>query len=317
MTWQQNNIQINYAQGGPMSFIEENRRAWAKVAPSREVLEERSLILAEMEIMRRRAAAAEHRPGPYLRGFKKRADRILSSQRVFFEHAEEVRQSPAETQEKLLDLLAVYADDVLLEVGKATKAIDGWVDRERGFPGREKDRKEMERIGDQLEGIGDSVRNEMSKLSAWVSLRIEEVRSRPSEKGTEEMPVPMTADGAMAEMERLSDALDEAKAKTKKEVGYEKSTAKMSGVAGGSLALFATLLATSSASGLLFGLAMTLCIVGTIFFGLALVGALDKAGQKEEQWGAMIEVWEKDLAKATSEWLKTEGIYDFSNPEMP
>lgn len=307
---------MNYPKGGPLSFVEENRRAWAKVASSREVLEERSRIQAEMEIMRRREAA-EHRPGPYLRGVKKRADRILSSQRVFFEQAEEVRQAPAGTQEELLYLLAVYADDVLLEVGKATKAIDGWIDRERGFPGREEDRKEMERVGDQLEDIGDSIRNEMSKLSAWVSLRIEESRNRPSEKSTEEIPVPMTADEAMAEMKKQSKALDEAKQKAKKEVDYEKSTAKMAAIGSVGLGLFSALLIISSAAGALAGLPLTVSIVGTIFFALACVGALDKAKKVEDQWDSMIEVWEDDLAKATNEWLKAEGIYDFSNPEMP
>lgn len=317
MTWQQNNIQIKYAQGGPLSFIEENQMKWAKIAPAREVLEERSRIQEEMEIMKRRAAAADQRSGPYLRGVRNRVGRILSSQRVFFEQAEELRQAPVKIQEKLLDLLAVYADDVLLEVGKTTKAIHGWIDRERGFPRREKELREMVRIEDQLEEIGNSIRSEMAKLSSWVSLRIEKVMSSPSEKDTEEIPVPMTADEAMAEMKRLSDALDEAKKKAKDAVGYEKTTSKMAALGSAGLGLFSLLLITSSASGFLPGLALIISIFGTVFFALAFVGALDKAKKIEEQWASPIKIWEDDLAKATSEWLKLEGIYDFSNPEMP
>lgn len=146
---------------------------------------------------------------------------------------------------------------------------------------------------------------------------IEKVLNRPSEKDPEEIPVPMTADEAMTEMKKLSDALDEAKAKAKKEVSYEKQTAKMSAFGATGLSLFALSLIFSSASGFFPGLAIILCIFGAVFFAMACVGASDKARQKEEQWNAMIEVWEDDLTKATSEWLKIEGIYDFSNPEMP
>lgn len=146
---------------------------------------------------------------------------------------------------------------------------------------------------------------------------IEEIRNRLSEKDTEEIPVPMTADEAMAEMKKLSKALDEAKAKAKKAVDYEKSTAKMSAIGSVGLGLFSALLIISSAAGALAGLPLTISIVGTIFFALAYVGALDKAKKVEEQWESPIKTWEDDLAKATSEWLKLEGIYDFSNPEMP
>lgn len=146
---------------------------------------------------------------------------------------------------------------------------------------------------------------------------IKEAMNRPSEKNTEEIPVPMTADEAMAEMNKLSKALDEAKTKAKKEVSYERSTAKMSAFGATGLSLFALSLIFSSASGFFPGLAIILCIFGAVFFAMACVGASDKARQKEEQWDSMIEVWEKDLAEATSEWLKIEGIYDFSNPNLP
>ena len=127
----------------------------------------------------------------------------------------------------------------------------------------------------------------------------------------------MTADQAMEEMRRLSEALDEAKKKANDAVEYEKTTGRMAAFGSAGLGLFSILLLSSSVSGFLPGLALTISVVGTIFFALAFVGASDKAKKIEEQWASPIKVWEDDLAKATSEWLKLEGIYDFSNPDMP
>lgn len=306
---------MNYPKGGPLSFVEESQEKWVKKGPA-------CCAVCEKKRAKREAVVASRDVREVMLGgsamfFQRKVDRILSMQRFFFEQAEDLRKAPTGTQRKMLDLLVVYADDLLSEVGEAERGFWEVLENRAMANAKEEELVELDRMGDLVREIGDSVRSEMSKLSSWVSLRAEEILNRPSEKDTEEMPVPMTADEAMAEMKRLSDALDEAKKKAKQAVDYEKSTAKMAAIGSVGLGLFSTLVIASSASGFLPGLALIISIVGTVFFALAFVGALDKVKKAEEQWESPIKIWEDDLAKATSEWLKLEGIYDFSNPEIP
>lgn len=159
--------------------------------------------------------------------------------------------------------------------------------------------------GREEEGVDirEFIQTEMLRLSAYMS------------KSSE--PEPKTAEQAMEEMRRLSDALDEAKKKAKDAADYEKATGKMAAFGSAGLGLFSILLVSSSMSGFLPGLALTISVIGAVFFALAFVGASDKAKKIEEQWASPIKAWEDDLAKATSEWLRLEGIYDFSNPDTP
>lgn len=309
MTWQQNNIQISYSQGGPLSFIEENQMKWAKIAPSREVLEERSRIQAEMEIMRRRAAAAEQERGGVKRVIDKRVDRLLSLKEGFLRERLRLEDVTPMYREKACEVCMTYANYVLTEADQILEIIDRWEGSKDWVLASEKVLEDIDRKRDFVGEIRDQIEGEMERLANFI-LRKPEPKPEPE-------PEPKTADQAMEEMRRLSDALDEAKKKAKDAVDYEKATGKMAAFGSAGLGLFSLLLVFSSASGFLPGLALIISVFGTVFFALAFVGASGKAKKIEEQWQSPIKIWEDDLAKATSEWLKLEGIYDYSNPEIP
>lgn len=289
-----------------MSFIEANQRKWAKVAE-----EEHSILQARAEIMQRRLEAASRKPGRVGRKLDKKIEGLSSLEKIFRIECRRLEGAMPRDKEAAYEIVVNCADNVLIEAGEILQDLHKWESGEAWLLASEAELEEIDRREEQVMNIREFTQAGMLRLSASMS------KSSEPEPEPEPEPEQKTANQAMEEMRRLSDALDEAKKKAKDAVDYEKTTGKMAAFGSAGLGLFSILLVSSSASGFLPGLALIISIVGTVFFALAFVGALDKVKKVEEQWESPIKIWEDDLAKATSEWLKLEGIYDFSNPEIP
>lgn len=277
----------HYAQGGHLSFL----------AGREELLELRD------EIEQQRLEAASRKPGRVGRKLDKEIKELYSLEGIFRRECQRLKATPAKHRGTAYQIVVNCADNVLFEAGEILQDLHKWESGEAWLLASEEGLEEIDRREEQVMGIREFIQTEMLRLSAYMS------------KSSE--PEPETAEQAMEEMRRLSDALDDARKKAKDAVDYEKATGKMAAFGSAGLGLFSLLLIFSSATGFLPGLALTISVVGAIFFALAFVGASDKAKKVEEQWASPIKVWEDDLAKATSEWLKLEGIHDFSNPDMP
>lgn len=270
----------DYAQGGDLSFLRGG----------------------EDEVFKRRVSSADWKGRKEIdREIKKLYHLEDESRRA----CQRLKNTPQKHKGTAYQIAVNCADNVLFEAGEILLDLRRWGDRESWFHADGEEMKEIYRREEQIMNIREFLQAEMRQLSNYTN------------ENPEPEPEPMTADQAMEEMRRLSEALDEAKQKANDAVEYEQTTGKMAAFGSAGLALFSILLLSSSVSGFLPGLALTISVVGTIFFALAFVGASDKAKKIEEQWASPIKIWEDDLAKATSEWLKLEGIYDFSSPEMP
>lgn len=268
----------NYARGGDLSFLRGG----------------------EDEVFKRRVSSANWKG-------RKEIDREIKKlyhlEDEFRRACQRLKNTPQKHKGTAYQIVVNCADNVLFEAGEILLGLRRWESGEAWLLASEEELEEIDRREDQVMNIREFLQAEMRRMSNYMNESPE--------------PEPKTAEQAMEEMRRLSEALDEAKQKANDAVEYEKTTGKMAAFGSAGLGLFAILLVSSSASGFLPGLALTVSVVGAIFFALAFVGASDKAKKIEEQWASPIKVWEDDLAKATSEWLKLEGIYDFSNPDMP
>lgn len=276
----------DYARGGDLSFL-----------AGRE-----GLFQAEDEEFKRRVSSADWKG-------RKRIDREIKKlyhlEDEFRRACQRLKNTPAKHKGTAYQIVVNHADRVLFEAGEILLDLRRWESGEAWLLASEAELEEIDRREEQVMNIREFIQAEMRRMSNYMN------------ENPEPEPEPKTAEQAMEEMRRLSDALDEAKKKAKDAVDYEKTTGKMAGFGAVGLGLFSILLISSSMTGFLPGLAFIISFIGTIFFALSFVGAMDKAKQMEEQWASPIKVWEDDLAKATSEWLRLEGIYDFSNPDMP
>lgn len=270
----------DYAQGGDLSFLRGG----------------------EDEEFKRRVSSADWKGSKEIdREIKK----LYYLEDVFRRACQRLKNTPAKHRGTAYEIVVNCADNVLIEAGEILLDLNRWESGEARLLASEEELEEIDRREEQVMNIREFLQAEMRRMSNYTN------------ESPEPEPEPKTAEQAMEEMRRLSEALDEAKQKANDAVEYEKTTGRMAAFGSAGLGLFAILLVSSSASGFLPGLALTVSVVGAIFFALAFVGASDKAKKIEEQWASPIKVWEDDLAKATSEWLKLEGIYDFSNPDMP
>lgn len=272
----------DYARGGDLSFLRGG----------------------EDEVFKRRVSSADWKG-------RKEIDREIKKlyhlEDEFRRACQRLKNTPQKHKGTAYQIVVNRADNVLFEAGEILLGLRRWESGEAWLLASEVELEEIDRREEQVMNIREFIQAEMRRVSNY--------RSESPEPEPE--PEPKTAEQAMEEMRKLSDALDEAKKKANDAVEYEKTTGRMAAFGSAGLGLFSILLLSSSVSGFLPGLALTISVVGTIFFALAFVGALDKAKKIEEQWASPIKVWEDDLAKATSEWLRLEGIYDFSNPDMP